>query len=1171
MTNFKFDLVSVVIVLVVVGAALPLIFGGVSIDREGVTLSDNDRSTSSVQFDADTNPTIMRNIAANGSNVYIVWSNHTEGAVCAANNLCDIVFLRSTDNGTTFSNPIILGNTTSASPTPAIAVGSEGHVFVVWQNGTDILLSASSNSGLSFNIRNHTVISGVGEATRSPNPSATINIANPQILANKTGGNVYVAWTNVTTFKFVNSTDNFNTFSSMADIGTVGGSDQDVNTLKFAANKSHIFIVTQERHPDDNTVPILVFKASRNGTAQSFLDNGNKTIATLGGTTHHAFPSIVANSTGSEIYVAFRHNKDFNFTRSSDGTTFTIATTTEGNGIIGLDDLTQTFTANPFPEIALGEDGRVFVVWSANDENPDVIRIRVSTDEGLTFGDLITINPGCSATTCNLEVPRIASSNGSVYIVYTEVTTTSKDISLTTSSNNGRSFSSSKTVISQDTRNDKFPQIAAVNDKAYIIWESHVKDAADTNNGEINFTSVTGLPIDFFFNASDGSNFRVGEVVNMTVDDFQSSGTINVPIFSATDTDGITVELTEQGSTGNFTGTFSFSDSSTNDGSDILKVSPDDVITATHRTATGTTNIFPVDFTQPTFGFNSTSYNLGNAPTIQVKDQNSNLDSTTIETVIITVQSTEAGDSVSLTLTETGVDDGIFGVPSSDTSVFNLIFVNGTGTSTPVGRTLTISQESSDGITSTVNVTSTSDPDGLTNLSLTDSDGDGIFTGKITISSSSGSTSLAGRTIEATTCDFINFIVNEGDGTVDTRIITRRMVTPCEDVTKEPISVDVRIKLNGDTRQKDFLVATLRGVSSSATGAEIKADGTEGGVGGGGLTRASLVLDALAGASAGVFGGGGGGAPILNLKALRASTFMDMPDVIDEAIINFNPFIPLEPFDVTAEEFETFDFPFSIDNNGYAIAGYSNTLDTKTLNTGEATKIKTVFYMPFELEHVAFYTNIREGDSLDDSDAFLRFYQSKPDLFQIKDENGFFEYINLTIEEDGIKKTAIFDMKFKNPMPKSDIVLRMWDEDLHSTTVIIFDAIEVVGPSLEPIEEPAPEDLEIPEPGTTIPETSELRIEEPLTAVPDWIKTSARWWNDEQISDTGFARGIEFLIENNILKVPQTETFDQVQEIPGWIKNTAGWWSDGLLPDQDFVNGIQWLIKNGIMKIQINS
>jgi len=291
-----------------------------------------------------------------------------------------------------------------------------------------------------------------------------------------------------------------------------------------------------------------------------------------------------------------------------------------------------------------------------------------------------------------------------------------------------------------------------------------------------------------------------------------------------------------------------------------------------------------------------------------------------------------------------------------------------------------------------------------------------------------------------------------------------------------------------------------------------------------------------------------------------------------------------EPIDVTAEEFETFDFPFSIDNDGYALAGYSNTLDTKTLNTGEDTKIKTVFYIKAgnRIEHVSFYTNMREGDSIDDSDAFFSFWKSKPNQFQIKDENGFFEYINITIEEVGIKKIVTFDMKFLKPMPKSDIVLRMWDERLHSSTILILDAIEVVesenaDQNIEETEssstDVSSEDFKIPEPGTTPPEISELRIEESTTAIPDWIKTSAKWWNDEQISDTGFAKGIEYLIENNILKIPQTETFEQeqVQEIPGWIKNTAGWWGDGLLPDQDFVNGMQWLIKNGIMKIQTNS
>ena len=37
--------------------------------------------------------------------------------------------------------------------------------------------------------------------------------------------------------------------------------------------------------------------------------------------------------------------------------------------------------------------------------------------------------------------------------------------------------------------------------------------------------------------------------------------------------------------------------------------------------------------------------------------------------------------------------------------------------------------------------------------------------------------------------------------------------------------------------------------------------------------------------------------------------------------------------------------------------------------------------------------------------------------------------------------------------------------------------------------------------------------------------------------------------------------------IPDWAKSNAGWWADGLLSDQEFVNGIQWLIENGIIRI----
>ena len=91
----------------------------------------------------------------------------------------------------------------------------------------------------------------------------------------------------------------------------------------------------------------------------------------------------------------------------------------------------------------------------------------------------------------------------------------------------------------------------------------------------------------------------------------------------------------------------------------------------------------------------------------------------------------------------------------------------------------------------------------------------------------------------------------------------------------------------------------------------------------------------------------------------------------------------------------------------------------------------------------------------------------------------------------------------------------------------------------------------------------------PGLAIPDWIKNNARWWAGGQIGDSDFVTGIQFLINQDIMKIPPTAqgTDSGSDEIPGWIKNNAGWWADGLITDNDFVQGIQFLIENGIMKI----
>lgn|GEM_PF-590170 len=87
-------------------------------------------------------------------------------------------------------------------------------------------------------------------------------------------------------------------------------------------------------------------------------------------------------------------------------------------------------------------------------------------------------------------------------------------------------------------------------------------------------------------------------------------------------------------------------------------------------------------------------------------------------------------------------------------------------------------------------------------------------------------------------------------------------------------------------------------------------------------------------------------------------------------------------------------------------------------------------------------------------------------------------------------------------------------------------------------------------------------------SIPSWIKNNAKWWAAGEIGDSDFVQGIKFLIESNIMTIPQTaQGVAKPQEIPYWIKSNAKWWAEGAISDLDFVLGIQYLIKNGIIHV----
>ena len=134
--------------------------------------------------------------------------------------------------------------------------------------------------------------------------------------------------------------------------------------------------------------------------------------------------------------------------------------------------------------------------------------------------------------------------------------------------------------------------------------------------------------------------------------------------------------------------------------------------------------------------------------------------------------------------------------------------------------------------------------------------------------------------------------------------------------------------------------------------------------------------------------------------------------------------------------------------------------------------------------------------------------------------------------------------------------------------------------------------------------------------VPGWIKNNAKWWSEGQIDDDTFISGIQFLMQEKIINIPDLpeqasekarltfvdpekdpqsyvdrynneasykEWFDKnypeytIEEavglkskpnVPDWIKNNAQWWADGLISENDFVQGIEYLVGKGIIKLK---
>ena len=96
---------------------------------------------------------------------------------------------------------------------------------------------------------------------------------------------------------------------------------------------------------------------------------------------------------------------------------------------------------------------------------------------------------------------------------------------------------------------------------------------------------------------------------------------------------------------------------------------------------------------------------------------------------------------------------------------------------------------------------------------------------------------------------------------------------------------------------------------------------------------------------------------------------------------------------------------------------------------------------------------------------------------------------------------------------------------------------------------------------------SDVFAEDAEFVIPAWVKDIAKFWYQGSIDDDTFIGTLKYLIQHEILILPETDTKSTESEIPAWVKNTAGWWADNKIGDEAFVNALQYLIEIGVIQV----
>lgn len=558
---------------------------------------------------------------------------------------------------------------------------------------------------------------------------------------------------------------------------------------------------------------------------------------------------------------------------------------------------------------------------------------------------------------------------------------------------------------------------------------------------------------------------------------------------------------------------------------------------ATSVAATDTVSISDSVSIRPSVSWSAASYSPGDAPAgsvvknvITVKD----LTARGSGAILVLVKSHRSPIGTQITLNETPPNSGTF-------KNTNIIFTNGTG-EIPLGNLgytkvsiSVINQDAncdpataetipsttcSGGDTLPIKIYSSSYLTGITPKFTETGPNTGIFSADVTLTTAPS----GGNSLHVSQGDEIS-VLDENSG-----ITTNFLVTP----NPAPAIGDISVFTIGG----DVVTASYKGVSASAIITDDSCPGCGGGSGGI-IANAGIVVDFIGN----VVGGSYTSHPSL------VTTLSSLPQSLLNAI-GFNPSKPIPPSTLSS-----INYPLIINGKGYLLVSSANTLVTDIEETGKTIPIEFHFHTNgIPITHVSLFEDKGQYGNIQESDTAIIY--DRDHLLQIIDPHGYFGNVTVLQHQNEFTANFTFNIIFSKPMPKSDLFVRVWNQQLASQDIAMFDALQVVS-NPQVSNQNSTKTLA----GSLSNHTVTNNTNQPLsnqnatgsgktnsdtmTAIKEWGGYSPQSISDSQLLGSLGMQGLH---------------------IPSWVMKTTKFVVNGDIDEQDFVNIIKYLNGNGIIK-----